>query len=118
MDHFDRACGIRHRGIGLCCVLLAALAGLRNASATVEPQTGFFAFTEENDSLAGPFGGSHQDRHYTQGLKLTLFGGDDFMTNTTATLNRVLPKWGIQPEAGDLGWILLGQSIYTPSNVL
>ena len=104
--------------VGLSCLLLACSARPCHASASLPEQTGFFAFTEENDSLAGPFGMSHQDRHYTQGLKLTLFGGDDFLTNTTAALDRMLPAWGIKPEAGDLGWILLGQNIYTPSNLV
>jgi lipid A 3-O-deacylase len=92
------------------------MAGVSAASASVQEQTGFLAITEENDSLAGPFT-THQDRHYTQGLKISLFGGDDFETNITATLDRILPAWGIKPEAGDLGWIIIGQNMYTPSNL-
>jgi hypothetical protein len=92
------------------------MAGVLAAPASVEEQTGFLAITEENDSLAGPFT-THQDRHYTQGFKISLFGGDDFETDITASLDRILPAWGIKPEAGDLGWIIIGQNMYTPSNL-
>jgi lipid A 3-O-deacylase len=105
----------RYVRMGLCCLWLAGVVCPVKAAESDE-QTGFFSFTEENDSLADAFG-SDQDRHYTQGLKLSLFGGDDFMTNTTATLNRVIPAWGFNPVAGDLVWVILGQNIYTP-NVL
>src|SRR6266404_6329821 len=109
---------IKRRTCGsLGCLFLMCAGWLCPAFAATEDQTGFFSLTEENDSLSNPFG-PHQDRHYTQGLKISLFGGDDFMTNTTANLNRLLPAWGIKPEAGDLGWIMLGQNIYTPSNIL
>jgi len=103
--------------LSLVAFFLVGAGRVLNTSATTEDQRGFFAITEENDSLSNPFG-PHQDRHYTQGLKISLFGGDNFMTNTTARLDRLLPAWGIKPEAGDLGWIMLGQNIYTPSNIL
>lgn len=83
----------------------------------MEEQAGLFAVTEENDSLGNPFG-PHQDRHYTQGLKFSLFGGDDFAPGIKKSLNDILPAWGFKPEAGDLGWVLLGQNIYTPGNLL
>jgi hypothetical protein len=99
-------------------LLINTLHPLNSSAATTDDdQSGFLAITEENDSLSNPTG-DHQDRHYTQGLKISLFGGDDFMTNTTANLNRLLPAIGIQPTAGDLGWIILGQNIYTPTNIL
>lgn len=103
--------------VQLCCLLLACAGGGIRAWASVsDEQTGFLAITEENDSLSNPFG-PHTDRHYTQGLKVTLFGGDDFATNATARLNNLLPAWGYQPQAGDLGWIILGQNIYTPNDL-
>jgi lipid A 3-O-deacylase len=108
MNRLSRAC--------LITFLLVNTLHLLNASAATDDQSGFLAITEENDSFSNPFG-LHQDRHYTQGLKITLFGGDDFMTNTTANLDRLIPAWGINPTAGDLGWIMLGQNIYTPSNI-
>jgi hypothetical protein len=118
MNQLGQAWGRRRlAAAGLGCVLLACMAGVLAAPASaVEEQTGFLAITEENDSLNGPFG-PHTDRHYTQGLKISLFGGDDYETNITATLDRILPAWGIQPQAGDLGWIIIGQNMYTPSNL-
>jgi len=100
----------------LGCLLLVCAGGMSVAAAAEEDQTGFLSATEENDSLNNPFG-RHQDRHYTQGLKISLFGGDDFATNITTTLNNALPAWGIKPEASDLGWIILGQNIYTPQDL-
>jgi lipid A 3-O-deacylase len=100
------------------CTLLLAYAGWTvgvSATATNE-QTGFFSITEENDSISNPLG-PHQDRHYTQGLKVVLFGGDDFATNATGKLNDLLPAWGYKPTGGDLGWIMLGQNIYTPNDL-
>jgi hypothetical protein len=98
-------------------VLLAGGVWLSGASAAVDEQGGFIAFTEENDSFSDPFG-PHQDRHYTQGLKISLFGGDDFAPGMTNALNRIVPAWGFNPQAVDLGWILLGQNIYTPGRIL
>ena len=118
MYQFLRALRPRRRATLIFIAFFLIGAGrLLTASAATDDQAAFLAITEENDSFANPFG-IHQDRHYTQGLKITLFGGDAFMTNTTANLNRLLPAWGIQPTAGNLGWIMLGQDIYTPSNIV
>lgn len=100
---------------GFVCLVLVCAGWLFDASAVVDEQTGLFALTVENDSFSNPFS-VHQDRHYTAGLKMVLFGGDDFATNLTARLNGVA-DWGIQPKAADLG-IVVGQNIYTPSNIL
>ena len=107
--------GWRRRAVGFLCFVLVGAGWLVNASATVEEQTGLLALTVENDSFATPFG-THQDRHYTAGLKLVLLGRDDFGTNLTARLNG-LANWGIHPEAANLGWIIIGQNIYTPQNI-
>lgn len=107
----------RRAALSLIAFFFISAGRLLNACAVAEDQTGFLAITEENDSFSNPFG-RHQDRHYTQGLKISLFGGDDFMTNTTARLDSLLPAWGIKPQASDLGWIMLGQNIYTPSNII
>ena len=118
MDQPLRALSLRRRATLIFITFFLISAGcLLNTLAATDDQSGFLAVTEENDSFSNPFG-THQDRHYTQGLKISLFGGDDFMTNTTARLDRLLPAWGIKPEAGDLGLIMLGQDIYTPSNIL
>ncbi|HTS19040.1 MAG TPA: lipid A deacylase LpxR family protein [Verrucomicrobiae bacterium] len=102
------------RSLACCLLFLAGAAVTKGASD--QPQTGFVSVTEENDSLANPFG-THQDRHYTQGLKICLFGGDDCMPGLTNALNDLFPKWGIQPQASDIGLILLGQNIYTPNDL-
>src|SRR5260221_1021709 len=118
MYQFLRALRPRCRATFIFIAFFLIDAGrLLKAVPAAADQTGFLAVPEENDSLSNPFG-PHQDRHYTQGLKISLFGGDDFMTNTTARLDRFLPEWGIKPEAGDLGWIILGQNIYTPTSLL
>jgi lipid A 3-O-deacylase len=102
---------------GLAWLFLVCLGWPSSGSAFAQEQTGFMAITEENDSFSSPFG-AHPDRHYTQGLKVVLLGGDDFGTNVMAALDRVLPAWGFRAEAGDLGWVVVGQNIYTPQNLL
>jgi len=105
----------RLRTARLICFFLVFTGLLLDALAATDEQKSFFALTEENDAFSNPFG-PHQDRHYTQGLKLSYIFGDNFMTNTTARLNHLL-LWGIQPEAGNLG-IVFGQNIYTPEDLL
>lgn len=90
---------------------------LLNLPARADESKGMLAVSEEDDSFANPFG-PHQDRHYTQGLRVSLFGGDEFMTNTAAWFNGWLPEIGITPTANDFGWIILGQNIYTPEDIL
>jgi lipid A 3-O-deacylase len=103
--------------VHLCCLLLAGAGWAVGASASVpDEQTGFLSVTEEDDSFSNPFG-PHTDRHYTAGLKVCLFGGDDCMPAVTNALNGFFPKVGIQPQASDLGLIIVGQNIYTPSNL-
>lgn len=104
----------RWTGRRLVCVFLVCASCLFGWAVWAEEQAGFFALTLENDSFGDPFG-AHQDRHYTAGLKMAVFGGDEFATDLTARLNGVA-NWGIQPTAGDLG-IVLGQNIYTPENI-
>jgi lipid A 3-O-deacylase len=96
-------------------VLLALFESLATFAVAVDEQSGLLALTAENDSFAAPFA-SHQDRHYTAGLKLVLLGGDDFATNLTGRLNRIA-NWGIHPKDGNLGWIIVGQNIYTPQDI-
>ena len=97
MNHLHRArCPKRCALLSFIGFFLINAGWLVNASASVEEQTGFLAITEENDSLSNPFG-QHQDRHYTQGLKISLFGGDDFLTNVTTQLNNILPAIGFRP---------------------
>jgi hypothetical protein len=72
--------------------------------------------TEENDLFTSPFG-PHTDRHYTQGLKLSLLAGDQQFANTTGFLNHLLPAVGFQPARLNLGFVLLAQHIYTPGSI-
>ncbi|HUI06398.1 MAG TPA: lipid A deacylase LpxR family protein [Verrucomicrobiae bacterium] len=107
----------RHRVVVGFVGLILVGAGWRcDASAPADGDGCVLALTVENDSFANPFG-EHQDRHYTAGLKMVLFGGDDFASNLTGRLNK-LADWGINPEAGNLGWIIVGQNIYTPEKIL
>jgi hypothetical protein len=99
------------------CLLVFSSSWLVNFSSPAQEQKGMLSFTEEDDSFANPFG-PHQDRHYTQGLKVSLFSDDDFMTNTAASVNGFLPELGITPTADDFAWVILGQNIYTPQNLL
>lgn len=100
----------------LACLFLIGLAQQSAAFAAVAEQTGFISVTEENDLFGGLFG-VQQNRHYTQGLKVTAFGGDDFMANYTNAVNHRLPAVGIEPVAADFGLVLVGQNIYTPENL-
>ena len=99
--------------------LLAALAGLAwavpAARALVSPDS-FVAMTEENDLLANPFG-AHTDRHYTQGLRLTLMLGQNSFTNISGRLDRLVPALGFQSRANDLGLVLIAQHMYTPTDI-
>lgn len=79
-------------------------------------QAGFVAVTFENDLLSNPFG-PHQDRHYTAGLKITVFGGDSFATNLTGRLDALRPSWDYTPAGSGLGFVI-GQNIYTPEDIL
>jgi lipid A 3-O-deacylase len=91
---------------------------LMPAAAQTADQKGMLSVTEEDDSFANPFR-NHQDRHYTQGLKITLFSGDGFMTNTATWLNGILPeRHSFSPDNYNIGLILLGQNIYTPEDLL
>lgn len=91
---------------------------LMDSSAHADDQKGMLAITEEDDSFANPFR-NHQDRHYTQGLKISLFSGDDFMTNTATWLNGILPERNsFAPANYNFAWVILGQNIYTPEDLL
>jgi hypothetical protein len=115
MNLAKRIVGRRHHAaVGFACFALVGTGWLFDASAAVDEQTGLVALTIENDAFVNP-SGTHQDRHYTAGLKLVLFGGDEFASNLTTHLNGVA-NWGIQPQHGDLG-IVFGQNIYTPQDI-
>ncbi len=82
-----------------------------------QPGGTFLSVTEENDLFSNPFG-KHQDRHYTQGLRISLVANETYFTNAAATMNRWLPACALQVNESQFGWIVLGQTIYTPSDIL
>jgi hypothetical protein len=81
------------------------------------PAGSYLSVTEENDLFAHPYG-KHQDRHYTQGLRIVAMAGPQYFTNSNAALDRWLPTWSFHTTAAQLGLIVLGQNIYTPSDIL
>jgi lipid A 3-O-deacylase len=86
---------------------------------TASPRAGeiyapLLAVTEENDLFSFP---NHQDRHYTQGSRVVLLGGDNSFTNLVHQLDAHLPALGLSPNQGNIGAVLLGQNIYTPNNL-
>jgi lipid A 3-O-deacylase len=101
----------------LAGIFISTFIGLAGIVLPAQEQKGMLSFNEEDDSFGNPFA-THQDRHYTQGLKVSLFGGDEFMPEASAWLNSFLPQFEITPSAADFGWVILGQNIYTPENLL
>lgn len=90
------------------------------AASALEARAGnqpFLSVTEENDSLGNPFD-NHQDRHYTQGLKIVAMAGEQQFVPVTTALDRWLPPWGIKVARRQLGWVIMGQSIYTPDDYM
>ncbi len=97
-----------------------ALVGLTVASVALADGSGagpIFAITEENDLFIWPLG-PKSDRHYTQGLKLTYFAGEDEMRRSAEWWNTHLPavafpKDNSQTRVG----FAFGQNMYTPQNI-
>ena len=84
------------------------------SSAASEEQSGRFSLVEENDTFA-----SNDDRHYTQGMRLSYLSGSDASDN-----NRSCDWTGLNLEflGGDnckrkYNWTFLGQSLFTPQNI-
>ncbi len=78
---------------------------------------GRFGLIEENDGML-----SHQDRHYTQGLRLSWLSGSlaggGFWDRSFDALGVVLPMY--RSEAGSqrrFEWQVLGQSEFTPTDI-
>jgi lipid A 3-O-deacylase len=100
---------------GLVVWYSAAISGLCMSPDDVPEYGSLFSITEENDLWSDPWG-SHQDRHYTHGIKLAYIGGDRDMTNLTSWVNPLF-FWGHQPLPGNFGFVA-GQSMYTPEDIL
>ncbi|MEW6303118.1 MAG: lipid A deacylase LpxR family protein [Verrucomicrobiota bacterium] len=68
-------------------------------------------FLEENDLFL------KTDRHYTQGIQFSYMSADKGDTNWTAKAMDWLPAWGgLTPRAWRFGAVI-GQNIYTPSDI-
>jgi len=79
-----------------------------------------FSTILENDFLYNPAPGSHQDRHYTQGLKLIYLDRGEPVPGWARLLllnkvNDVLPTVWLNARTANFG-LILGQNIYTPED--
>ena len=90
--------------------LLVAVSAVR-----AEDAGGFFSIMDENDLYSDPFG-THQDRHYTHGSKLTWVASDDDLPCLTHAFGKI-PTWGMDQATGNVGFAV-GQSMFTPENIL
>lgn len=104
-------------GSQICLTILVGLTLAAAPARAILSSNTFVALTEENDLLSNPFGG-HSDRHYTQGLRLTMMLGDESFTNVSVRLNRWCPPLGFTPRANSLGLVLLAQHMFTPEDIV
>ena len=95
--------------------LTAAVAFVGASVAHAEDAGGFFSIVDENDLWSDPLG-THQDRHYTHGSKLTWVASDDDLPRLTHALGKI-PTWGMDHAIGNVGFAA-GQSMFTPENIL
>ncbi len=103
-----------HTGLAALAWTAALLGGGPVAGAqSAQPRS--IMVTMENDLLSNP-PGNHQDRHYTQGLKIVYFDGDHCLTNLSASLGRAIPLMGVSDPRHNVGF-LFGQNIYTPEDL-
>jgi hypothetical protein len=93
----------------------AAVAVIGAGAAHAEEAGGFFSFTDENDLWSDPLG-THQDRHYTHGTKLTWLASGDDLPRLTRALGKI-PTRGMNGASGNAGFTF-GQSMFTPENIL
>lgn len=101
---------------------LFRLAAAETAASNSDPEKDphVFAGIWENDLLYNPAPGEHQDRHYTQGLKL-IFLDRGAPTPAWANWLRLdaladrLPTVGLDVRAANFG-LTFGQNIYTPED--
>jgi hypothetical protein len=107
----------RYGRIFVLCAGVAFLGCASRLAAADEKQGPIFAVTEENDVFSNPLTPDHQDRHYTQGMRLTYLGGDGEMPGWAANVADTLPKIGITSNGSKLGFDF-GQNMYTPVELL
>ena len=106
----------RQRGVLVVCAALALLGRATALLAADEKQGPILVVTEENDLFSNPFTIDHQDRHYTQGLKITYLGGSDDTPDWVGKAADVLPAWGMDVKSRYSGWAF-GQNMYTPEDL-
>ncbi len=97
------------RNLVLMTSLLLASARCLASEATFDHGP-VFTFIEENDLFV------KTDRHYTQGIKLSYFHGDDVLPLGSRRLYEALPQLGLTSKVGRLGYAV-GQNIYTPADI-
>ena len=113
--------GTRWRGV--LCFMASSIflcAGLAQPLSAEEQVPHVFSAILENDFLYNPAPGSHQDRHYTQGLKLIyLDRGEPAPWWAKGLLlkkvNDWLPNVWMDTKTENYG-LILGQNMYTPED--
>jgi len=103
--------------VPFCALAIIAIVAITAEAADDGVRPSFLSVIEENDTFGNIFGVKNQDRHYSQGLKIMLIGGDNTLPKLTSALDRFLPQMGMRPEASDIGLILLAQNMYTPADI-
>lgn len=106
-----------YRLIPFCTLAALAASAIVTDAADTDRRASFLSVIEENDTFGNIFGVKNQDRHYTQGLKLMLIGGDDTFPKLTSALDRFVPQLGMRSEASDIGLIVIAQHMYTPADI-
>lgn len=95
----------RRSGLGF----VAAVAGVLPAVGQDFDHGPVAALIEENDLVV------NTDRHYTQGIRVSFLGRDNFVPGIVDTLSDALPAAGYEARALRTG-IVVGQSIFTPAD--
>ncbi|MCX7886243.1 MAG: lipid A deacylase LpxR family protein [Verrucomicrobiae bacterium] len=108
---------MRKREFGWITKLIAVAVAVAATAGEPDRRESFLCIIEENDTFGDVLGGTTRDRHYTQGLKVMWIGGDGSFSKCTAALDRLVPVCGMLPKASNLGFVILGQNIYTPSDL-
>lgn len=104
----------------LCPALSAVLLSCIPSASAEDRDPHVLASIWENDLLFNPAPGEHQDRHYTQGLKVIYLDRGEPVPGWAHAfcLDRLadrLPDFGLRPRAANYG-ATIGQSIYTPED--
>jgi hypothetical protein len=97
--------------------LIALLAALASVTTwTRAEHAAVLSIAEENDMFS--YLGGNKDRHYTQGAKVSFFGGATNWAGAAAWCNDVLPAVGFdRSETLTRIGLALGQNLYTPDDI-